>query len=533
MVAALREKRDPAILARNAPFARHFPASTSHRHGAPAARRSGSPFLVRNALCAARSLDQSPSTLHGGIRVNGARRVALIGAGACGIAAAKALADAGVPFQCFEKGDRVGGNWVFKNKNGQSSAYRSLHINTSRERMQFADFPMPKDYPDYPRHDLIARYFEAYALAFDLHRHIRFETSVQLAEPRPEGGFRLTLSTGETEEFDALIVANGHHWDPAWPDPTIPGEFSGIELHSHSYIDPDEPHALRGKRVLVVGMGNSAMDIACELGHPGAAEQVFLSARRGAWVLPKYAFGKPIDQNRLLPPFLPASVKRLISELWYRFAVGRPEDFGLPKPEHHLDQAHPTLSSDILTRLGSGDVIGKPALVKREGSRVHLSDGTEAEVDAIVYATGYQVSFPFFEPRFLAAKNNDLPLFLRIFPFDRQDLFFIGLAQPIGAVMPLAEAQAKLVAELLSGSYELPSANERKERTLRYRAKMFAHYVPSRRHTMQLDFAEYMSELAAEAETGRRRARHRAARTPNFAADVRETPPRRASEGRV
>jgi dimethylaniline monooxygenase (N-oxide forming) len=449
-------------------------------------------------------------------------RVAIIGAGACGIAAAKALADAGLSFQCFEKGDRVGGNWVFKNKNGQSSAYRSLHINTSRERMQFADFPMPKNYPDYPRHDLIARYFQDYATTFDLHRHIRFETTVLHAEPRGPsvGGFRLTLSNGETAEFDALVVANGHHWDPAWPDPAIPGEFSGLELHSHSYIDPDEPHALRGKRVLVVGMGNSAMDIACELGHPGVAEQVFLSARRGAWVLPKYAFGKPIDQNSLLPPFLPNSVKRVISELWYRLAVGRPEDFGLPRPQHHLDQAHPTLSADILTRLGSGDVLARPALTLRDGKRVRFSDGSEEEVDAIVYATGYRVTFPFFAPEFLAAKDNDLPLFLRIFPFDRQDLSFIGLAQPIGAVMPLAEAQAKLVAEMLSGGYELPSASERRERTQRYRAEMFAHYVPSRRHTMQLDFAQYMTELASETDAGRRRARHRAARTPRLTNDA-------------
>jgi cation diffusion facilitator CzcD-associated flavoprotein CzcO len=447
-----------------------------------------------------------------------AARVAVIGAGACGITAAKALADAGLPFQCFEKSDRVGGNWVFKNTNGQSSAYRSLHINTSRERMQFRDFPMPKAYPDYPRHDLIAAYFESYARAFDLHRHIRFETGVEHAEPRAQGGFRLTLTDGTSEDFAALVVANGHHWDPAWPDPAIPGAFSGLELHSHSYIDPDEPHSLRGQRVLVVGMGNSAMDIACELGHPGVAEQVFLSARRGAWVLPKYAFGKPIDQNSLLPPFLPQGVKRVIAELWYRLAVGRPEDFGLPKPEHHLDQAHPTISPDILTRLGSGDVLAKPALVKRAGKRVHFSDGSSEEVDAIIYATGYKVSFPFFDPKLVSAKNNDLPLFLRIFPLDRRDLCFIGLAQPVGAVMPLAEAQAKLVAEMLSGSYELPSPRERKERTERYRARMFAHYVPSRRHTMQLDFDQYLSELSTEAAAGRRRARQSAARAPRLGA---------------
>jgi hypothetical protein len=439
-------------------------------------------------------------------------RVALIGAGACGLATAKALLDAGVPFQCFEKGDRVGGNWVFRNKNGLSSSYRSLHINTSRERMQFRDFPMPKDYPDYPRHDLIARYFESYAQAFGLYSHIRFETSVEHAVPRAQGGFRLSLSGGETAEFDALIVANGHHWHPAWPEPRIPGEFSGIELHSHSYIDPDEPHALRGKRVLVVGMGNSAMDIACELGHPGVAEQVFLSARRGAWVLPKYAFGKPIDQTSLLPVFLPAGVRRALAELWYRLAVGRPEDFGLPKPEHHIDQAHPTMSADLLTRLGSGDVRAKRALVRCEGRAVHFSDGSQEQVDAIIYATGYHVSFPFFEPGLVPLEGNDLPLYLRIFPLDREDLCFVGLAQPVGAVMPLAEAQARLIAEKLTGRYDLPTADERKRRTARDRAAMFARYVPSPRHTMQLDFDEYLTQLAQEAEVGRKRAQHRAAR---------------------
>jgi dimethylaniline monooxygenase (N-oxide forming) len=444
--------------------------------------------------------------------VNRSPRVAVIGAGACGLTAVKALTDARLSVQCFEKGDRVGGNWVFKNKNGQSSAYRSLHINTSRERMQFRDFPMPKHYPDYPKHDLIARYFQDYAEAFQLERQIRFETCVERAEPRAEGGFRLTLSNGAVEDFEALVVANGHHWDPAWPDPPIAGEFSGLELHSHAYLDPDEPHALRGKRVLVVGMGNSAMDIASELGHPGVADTVWLSARRGAWVLPRYAFGKPIDQNSVLPSFLPAGMRRALAEFWYRLAVGRPEDFGLPKPDHRLDQAHPTISSDILTRLGLGDVRAKPALIEKDGQRVHFADGSSETVDAIIYATGYKVSFPFFTRDVVAPKANDLPLFMRIFPLDREDLCFVGLAQPVGAVMPLAEAQAKLIAEHLSGTYDLPNAAERRRRTERERAEMFARYVPSRRHTMQLDYDQYLASLAAETKSGRGRARHRAAR---------------------
>jgi len=455
-----------------------------------------------------------------------APRIAVIGAGACGLTTVKALTDAHLSVECFEKSDRVGGNWVFKNKNGLSSAYRSLHINTSRERMQFRDFPMPTHYPDYPKHDLIARYFQDYADAFGLERQIHFETGVERAEPRAGGGFRLTLSTGKVEDFDALVVANGHHWDPAWPDPEIAGEFAGLELHSHAYRDPDEPHALRGKRILIVGMGNSAMDIACELGHPGVAEQVWLSARRGAWVLPKYAFGRPIDQQAILPSFFPKRARRALSELWYRLVVGRPEDFGLPKPDHRLDQAHPTISSEILTRIGSGDVRPKPTLIRRDGERVHFADGSSEIVDVIIYATGYKVSFPFFSPDVVSPKANDLPLFLRIFPLDREDLSFVGLAQPVGAVMPLAEAQAKLIAQLLDGSYELPQVDERKRRTERERALMFARYVPSRRHTMQLDYEEYLASLAQETKDGQTRARHRNAR----AGQVSDRAPNRGTE---
>ena len=158
----------------------------------------------------------------------------------------------------------------------------TLHINTSRERMQFSDFPMPVDYPDYPHHTLIAKYFAAYAERFNLRRLIRFATGVEHAEPRAEGGFTLTLSGGSREDFDALVVANGHHWDPAFPDPPPAGSFAGQSIHSHAYVDPDEPLALRSTRVLVVGMGNSAMDIACELSHPGVAARVLLCTRRGA-----------------------------------------------------------------------------------------------------------------------------------------------------------------------------------------------------------------------------------------------------------
>ena len=149
--------------------------------------------------------------------------VCVIGAGSSGIAAAKALHERGIPFDCFEKSDRVGGNWVFGNKNGMSSAYRSLHINTSRERMEYSDYPMPSDYPDFPHHSQIASYFDAYVDHFGFRDRIMFETGVEHASREQDGVWTVALEGGETRRYDALLVANGHHWNPRWPEPAFPG----------------------------------------------------------------------------------------------------------------------------------------------------------------------------------------------------------------------------------------------------------------------------------------------------------------------
>jgi hypothetical protein len=419
--------------------------------------------------------------------------------------AVKALCDAGVPFDCFEKSDRVGGNWVFKNRNGMSSAYRSLHINTSRGRMQYADFPMPSDYPDYPHHELIARYFEAYVETFGLRDKIRFETSVESVVPEGSG-YSVTLDNGQRRRYDALIVANGHHWDPRLPEPRVPGNFSGIELHSHHYIDPGEPVDLIDRRVVVVGAGNSAMDIACELGRKGNSAKVFLSMRRGAWVLPKYLLGKPLDRVSLGVGVLPPAARRKLAQALYRVIIGRFEDYGLSPPDHELGQAHPTISSELFSMLGSGDITPKPAIRCFEGQKVTFADGSSDGVDAVVYCTGYKVSFPFFEPSFLAAPDNDLPLFRRVFAPRHPNLFFIGLCQPLGAIMPIAEAQAKWVALYLTGRYALPPLRAMLADIERERRLMFARYVPSQRHTMQVDFDDYMKSLRAEVASGKTRA---------------------------
>jgi dimethylaniline monooxygenase (N-oxide forming) len=430
--------------------------------------------------------------------------VCVIGAGSSGIAAAKALHERGIPFDCFEKGDRVGGNWVFKNTNGMSSSYRGLHINTSRDRMEYSDFPMPKSYPDFPHHSQIARYFDDYVEHFGFRDRIRFQTGVEHVARRADGVYEVTLEGGDTLAYDAVLVANGHHWDPRWPEPAPPGHFDGEQMHSHHYVEPDP---FKDKRVLVVGIGNSAMDIAVEASY--LAEKTFLSSRRGAYVLPKYLFGRPLDQIGVnsLTPKLPFAFRRAILMAMYRIGVGRVEDYGLPKPDHRMGEAHPTISADFLNRIAHGELTWKTSIAELQGGRVKFADGSVEEIDVIVYSTGYKVTFPFFDEDFLSAPDNDLPLFRRVFHPGHRDVFFVGLLQPLGAIMPLAEAQGKWIAAYLRGEYRLPDPGALHADVERERERMFKRYVASKRHTMQVDFDNYLYDLGKELARGAERAR--------------------------
>ncbi len=449
----------------------------------------------------------------------------MIGAGSSGIAALKGLTERGIPVACFEKSDRVGGNWVFANRNGMSSAYRSLHTNTSRERMEYSDFPMPRSYPDFPHHTQIATYFHEYARHFGLLEKITFETGVEHAALGEDGVWTVVLDTGETRRYDALLVANGHHWDPRWPEPPYPGTFAGVEMHSHWFVDAGD---FRDQNVLVVGMGNSAMDIAVESSF--VAGRTFVSGRRGEHVVPKYVFGRPVDQIAVSPltPLMPFRLRQAFFRLIYRVAVGRIEDYGLPRPDHRLLESHPTLSADFLGRVAQGEVRWKPAIAALEDDRVRFADGSVEPIDVIVWATGYKVSFPFFDPEFLSAPDNELPLYRRVFKPGVDNLFFIALLQPLGATMPIAEAQGRWIAAYLRGEDHLPSRAEMERDMRRQNERMRRRYVASKRHTMEVDFDDYLFALRREVRAGAQRARSAGFRlpvTPRAQAVPAATPP--------
>ncbi len=435
-------------------------------------------------------------------------KACIIGAGSSGIAAAKVLKQHGIPFDCFERGSGIGGNWRYRNDNGMSAAYGSLHINTSKDRMAYSDYPMPDDYPDYLHHSQVLEYFESYVDHFGIRPDIHFKTTVKDISPTADGAWDVTISGPngagrETRNYAAVLVSNGHHWDPRLPE--FPGEFTGRARHSHSF---ETSSGLEDRNVLVVGIGNSGVDIACEASH--VARRVLLSTRKSAHILPKYVLGRPIDTyTSPLANYLPLAVQQLFFTFLMKIANGPQGRYGVPTPEHSLLQAHPTISSELLNLAGHGKVTIKPNIEELRGDQVAFSDGTVEPIDEIIYATGYKISFPFLRPEIVNSRGNDVRLYRLVAHSEHTKLFFIGLIQPLGAVMPLAEAQAIWVAKLLTGECKLPPADTMERRIDADLRAMQKRYVTSKRHTIQVDFFAYRELMRKEVRKGRQPAARR------------------------
>lgn len=429
------------------------------------------------------------------------KRVCVIGAGSSGIASCQVLHARGIDFDCYEVGSEVGGNWRYDNDNGMSSAYESLFINTSRRIMEYATFPMPESYPDYPHHSQIAAYFDAYVDHFGFRDRIRFRTEVTRVARADGGGWDVTARPvdgdgGEqTVRYDAVMVANGHHWDPRWPEPPFPGEFDGEVTHAHHYRTPE---GYEGKNVLVLGIGNSACDIAVETSRVSA--MTFLAMRRGAWVIPKYIGSKPVDE--LVPSWswrIPYPIQRLLVNWLIKRVQGDPTEFGLPKPDHRVSEAHPTVSSDLLPRIGHGRIKVKPNIARLEGDSVRFEDGSVERIDRIVYCTGYKISFPFFDSDLLdPSGDNRIPLYRKVVHPDLDGLYFIGLIQPLGAIMPIAELQSEWIADVIEGTVALPGRAEMAAAIAADQRAMEKRYVASKRHTIQVDYWPYLHQLREE-----------------------------------
>jgi hypothetical protein len=421
-------------------------------------------------------------------------RVCVIGAGPSGITAAKNLLQAGLrEVVVYEKGDAVGGNWVFNPRLSHSSVYETTHIISSKTLSQYEDYPMPASYPDYPSHKQLLAYFQGYADHFGVTPRVRFNTEVRTAEKQPDETWRITLGDGTVEAFDYLLVANGHHWNPRYP--SYPGTFSGQYLHSHEY---KTAAPFRDQRVLVIGGGNSACDIAVETGRVSAFTAI--SMRRGYYIVPKFTLGQPADVLNDHVAWLPDALRIPLLRLALWINVGDYASYGLQRPAHGILSQHLTMNSELLYFIRHGRVHPRRDIARFEGKTVHFVDGTAEDYDVVVAATGFIITHPFFDPGFINYSEGDVPLYLRVFHPDHPSLFFIGLVQPLGCIWPLADWQAKLAANAITGVYTPPA--DLRARIAQEVSARNRQFFTAARHTIEVEYHKYLWSLQREMPAG-------------------------------
>lgn len=415
-------------------------------------------------------------------------RVCVIGAGCSGLTAIKNLIQAGIKdIVCFEKNDQIGGNWIFTAGESHSSVCETTHIISSKKMSEYLDFPMPEDYPDYPSHKQVLDYFRNYARHFDLEKYVQFNTEVKSAQKLDGEKWSIEIQDGSRHEFDFLFVANGHHSVPRLPE--LPGEFNGEYLHSHSYKTND---AFRGKRVLIIGAGNSGCDCAVEISR--VAQLVAVSMRRPYYIIPKFFMGKPTDTFNGPMSKFPKILREPLQQFSLWLQVGNYQDYGLEKPYYPATRCHPILNSELLYKIRHGKVHTRKGIDSINKNMVTFSDGKKEEFDVIIAATGYKISFPFFKSSFINFEDSDrIELFLRMVHPDHPTLFFIGLVQPQGCVWPLSDLQSKYSANVVAGRTKLPSNIEvlaRKEAD-----HISSEFIASKRHSLEVHYQPFFDKI--------------------------------------
>ena len=364
---------------------------------------------------------------------------AVIGAGPMGLATARNLKKYNIPFTGFEMHRDVGGLWDINSPT--STMYESAHLISSKKMTEFSEFPMAEDVAIYPHHRQMAQYFRDYAEHFDLYRHYEFATEVVSVERAGDRWQVTTRKDGNTQvrEFDGVLIANGTLHEPNRI--SLPGEFSGELMHAAQYKSAD---IFRNKRVLIIGCGNSGADIAVDAVHQAAS--VDMSVRRGYYFLPKFLLGKPVDTlgGKLK---LPRGLKQRLDALLIRTVMGKPSDYGLPDPDYRMYESHPVINSLVLHHLGHGDIRPRPDIKSVAGNTVTFTDGSQADYDLILTATGYKLHYPFIDRKYLNWSSGDAPaLYLNAMHPDFDNLFVMGMVEATGLGWEGRNEQAEMVA---------------------------------------------------------------------------------------
>lgn len=415
-------------------------------------------------------------------------RVCIVGAGPAGLSAARALRRLGIPYDQYERHTDVGGIWDLDNPG--TPMYESAHFISSRKTSGFFDFPMPAAFPDYPRNRQILAYTRDFAAAYGLRAAIRFGAGVEAVEPAGEG-WAVTLADGTRHDYRAVICATGNTWTPR--SPVHDGEFTGEIRHSSTYRDPRE---FRGKRVLVVGLGNSGADIACDAATSAAA--AFVSVRRGYHVIPKHIFGIPSDEFSQRGPQLPLWLKRPVFRALLRLLQGDLTRYGLPTPDHRLFETHPLLNSQLIHHLQHGDVAIRPDIARLAGSRVRFTDGSSEEIDLILHATGYDWAIPYAD-KYFSWQDGRPDLYLTAFNREHRNLLGLGYLETNSSAYTLFDHISNLLAQYLHDQEHNPARAARFDQLIatdRPDLSGGIHFVDSPRHRSYVDADTYRAHLA-------------------------------------
>lgn len=435
--------------------------------------------------------------------------VAVIGAGISGIATAKCLLDDNFKIIVYEKSDHIGGLWQFT-EDGYG-VMRFTHINVSKYNYCFSDFPFPDDVPDYPSHSHMAEYIRSYAKHFDVERHINFNTEVIKIEKASEGWKITSVQVDNKKKRQSeykevfvkfVAIATGHHTKPSMPHFEGQETFNGRIFHSVDYKDAIT-NGLVGKKVVVVGIGNSAVDVAVNITELAGEKPINISTRSGAWVVPNYIQGYPADLYACRLFFwLPWSLSNFVFELLIQSVFGSPWHWNL-NPKMRARQTQPTVSPTLIHHIQRQNIVVKPNIAAFKGNEVIFADGSRSVADAVVCCTGYRIDLPFLGSNIkdlvVEESTNKIKLFKNVFaPEIGASLAFIGFAQPAsGGLLSISETQARWFSELCKGTIKLPPAEKMHQELKQDQQKTESIYYASARHTIQEDPMTYNDEIAS------------------------------------